>query len=257
MGQSASWGGLQTIQSRTEWLIRQKGIGRLEKRTDLTKFRKKGSAKSSMWGGIAPYTSTNWGQMAGKQLWRGGPGCPCGEAEHEPAMWQKKQMRCISQSVHSRLREVIIPCQLSSDESTPEELSPVLGSDMDTLEQVQEMAGKMIKELECLSCKQRLRGLGLLSFETCQGDFIKMYVSEGDMEDISRLFLVVPNDRTKGDGHKSIYRKLRLNRRKHFFYCKCCQTVEYITQRGCGACILRDTKSSAPQSWATCSHDPT
>lgn len=50
----------------------------------------KGSAKFGIWGGTGPCSSTNWGQMAGKQLCRGGLGCPGGQAEHEPAMWQKK-----------------------------------------------------------------------------------------------------------------------------------------------------------------------
>lgn len=55
-----------------------------------------GSAKSVMWGGTAPCASTKWGQMAGKQLCRGGPECFGGQDECEPAMWQKKQIGWIS-----------------------------------------------------------------------------------------------------------------------------------------------------------------
>jgi len=76
----------------------------------------------------------------------------------------------------------------------------------------------MIRGLEHLSYKERLRELGLFS--------LKERRLRGDLRSISRVgvrrmgpdsFSVVPSNRTRGNGHKLKQRKFRLNRRKNFF----------------------------------------
>lgn len=139
----------------------------------------KGSVKSGMWGGTAPWTCTIWGQMAGKQLCRGVPGFLGGQAEHEPAMWQKTRNRWgalfrVSTADWGRWSLPVSSEEMRAHWNCVLFWASQYKRDMDMLEQVQEMAGKTIKELECL-CLQR--GLRLLSLETCQGDFISMCIS--------------------------------------------------------------------------------
>jgi len=65
---------------------------------------------------------------------------------------------------------------------------------------------RMMKGLEHLSCKERLRELGELSLEKrrLRGDLISVYkyVKGGCKEDRARLFLVVPTARARHNGHK-------------------------------------------------------
>ncbi|KAJ7412700.1 hypothetical protein BTVI_45639 [Pitangus sulphuratus] len=95
--------------------------------------------------------------------------------------------------------------------------------DKEFLEQVHWRATEMIRGLEHLPYEERLRDMDLFSLEKKQlrEDLINVYkyLKRGCQEDGSRLFPVVPSNRTKDNGQKLMHRKFHLNIRNNFFSC--------------------------------------
>jgi len=91
---------------------------------------------------------------------------------------------------------------------------------MDILGTVQSRATKMIKGMEYLSCRERLRELGQFSLERgrCRENLIHVYKypNGGSEEDRVKVCSVVLSDRARGDGCELKKVKFGMNTRKHF-----------------------------------------
>jgi len=92
---------------------------------------------------------------------------------------------------------------------------------MDLMEQVQRRATKMIRGLEHLSYKERLKELGLFSLEKrrLQADLTEAFqcIKGAYRKDGDRRFSRASNDRTMDNGFKVKEGRFRLDIRKKFF----------------------------------------
>ena len=149
----------------------------------------------------------------------------------------KRILGCVKRSVASRAKEGILPLYSALVRPHLEYCirlwSPQHRKDMDVLERVQRRATKMIRGLEYLSYKDRLRELGLFSLEKrrLQGELrVAFQYLKGPTGRVDRDFSTFCSDRTRGNGCKLKDSRFGLDIGKKFFTMK-------VAQRSCG-CLL-------------------
>jgi len=132
---------------------------------------------------------------------------------------------CIKSSLATRSREGILPLCSALVRAHPESCiqlwSPQHRKDMEPLERGQRMATKIIRGLEHLSYKERLRDLELFSLENrrLQGDLFVafQYLKGGYKKDRERLFTRAWRDRASRTRFELKEGRFRLHVKKKCF----------------------------------------
>ena len=114
--------------------------------------------------------------------------------------------------------------------------SPYLRQDIDTLEQVQRRATKMIRWLGKFTYEERLMRCGLTNLEKrrTRGDLIEAYKIMTGKEAISahKFFEVSMESRTRGHGYK-LYKKTNWDPEEYIFQCEGCKSMERTEWEDC------------------------
>jgi len=147
--------------------------------------------------------------------------------------------------VASRWRELILPLYSalvrSYLESCIQLWRPHDKKDMDLLEWVQRRATKVIRGLEHLFYKERLRYLGLFSLEKRRvwGDRMAAFqcLKGAYRKDGEYIFSRACCDRTRSNGFKLWGSRFRLDINTLFFYHECGETLDQVAQSGSGGLI--------------------
>lgn len=151
----------------------------------------------------------------------------------------KSILGCRRKSITSRLREVILPLWDTWDDVSSTGL-PSTGQIQPYWSECSRGTGKLLWNP---SYKERLRELWLFSLrKKLRVALIHVYTWHEDVKKVEKEFLVVLNDRTRGNGLKLKYKKFHLHVRKHLFLEWTRSNTGTGYPRGCGVSILGEIK---------------